>query len=182
MQVHYLGAKELVVQACPSFGMHGANRVSTFELKPPASEFYATLPENLLLPNESSSPALSSSPQEHQQQRINHQQCAVSSEASVDTASNPFLPKLTKRTVTDRDDYVLFKIEIDSPNVEARNIDYIFQDEDNYIDEVAWEHHVDGNCLMLGQWVSLTTHTSLYDSYQSFLKLRQKGIRAHSWI
>jgi hypothetical protein len=145
-------------------GIH-FDQVHAFELTTPASEFYATVPKHLA-----------------SHQRVNYQQCAVSSRPSLDTPNEPFLPKLIKRTVTNRDDYVLFKLDIDSPDIEAGNIDFILQDEDNYIDEIAWEHHVDGNYLMLGQWGNLTTHMSLYNSYQYFLKLRQKGIRAHSWV
>ena len=40
---------------------------------------------------------------------------------------------------------------------------------------------VSGNYLMAGPWGSVSD-TTLRESYQFFLTLRQKGIRAHSWI
>ena len=138
------------------------DHVYAYELATPRANFTMTVPER-------------------QKSKITYQQCAVSSSVTVDTDDQPFLPKLIKR-IASKDDYVLFKLDIDSPDVEAGNIDYILQDEDNGIDEVAWEHHVDGNYLMMGQWGDTHTHMSLYDSYQYFLKLRQKGIRAHSWV
>lgn len=148
-------------------GIH-FDQVHAFEMTTPASEFYATVPDHLRPSDDKGI--------------VHYQQCAVSSHAALDTSDEPFLPKLIKRTVTNRDDYVLFKLDIDSPDIEAGNIDFILQDEENFIDEIAWEHHVNGNYLMLGQWGNLTTRMSLYDSYQYFLKLRQKGIRAHSWV
>lgn len=138
------------------------DHVYAYELTTPLENFTVTVPPQF-------------------QNKVTYQQCAVSSSMDVDTDEKPFLPKLIKR-LTSKDDYVLFKLDIDSPDVEAGNIEYILQDEDNGIDEVAWEHHVDGNYLMMAQWGTIHSHMSLYESYQYFLKLRQKGIRAHSWV
>jgi len=52
----------------------------------------------------------------------------------------------------------------------------------NLIDEFVWEHHVD-NYLMAHHWrSSQDMNKSIADSYSYFLKLRHKGVRAHSWI
>jgi hypothetical protein len=138
------------------------DHVYAYELTTPLENFTVTVPHQF-------------------RSKVTYQQCAVSSSKAVDTDEQPFLPKLIKRLAS-KDDYVLFKLDIDSPHVEAGNIDYILQDEDNGIDEVAWEHHVDGNYLMMAQWGKIHSHMSLHESYQYFLKLRQKGIRAHSWV
>lgn len=145
---------------------HGIDfdHVYAYEMTTTEKEFYETVPDH------------------DTRKKVHYKQCAVSSDPDIDTEEQPFLPKLIKRVASSKDDYVLFKLDIDSPEVEARNIDFILQDDDNVIDELAWEHHVDGNYLMLGQWGNITTHMSLLESYQYFLKLRQKGIRAHSWV
>ena len=123
--------------------------------------------------------------------RISYQQCAVSSRAEDDSPEHPFLPVLIERK-SDPNDYVLFKLDIDSPKVEDGNIFYILDDPNNNIDEVVWEHHVRGNYL-LTEWrgggrtdqednENLLSQLTLRQSYEFFLRMRQKGIRAHSWI
>jgi len=111
-----------------------------------------------------------------------YQQCAVSSKPEDDSAETPFIPNMIKRMAT-KEDYVLFKLDIDSPSVENGNIDFVLSDENNYIDELIWEHHISGNYLMV-EWgpPEDQDQVSLRGSYDYFLKMRQKGIRAHSWV
>jgi hypothetical protein len=115
-----------------------------------------------------------------------YQQCKVSSQASDDSPETPFLPLSIARKAHPND-YVLFKLDIDSPKVEDGNIHYIIDDPNNNIDEVFWEHHVRGNYL-LTEWRGLDNNeeyladVTLRESYEFFLKMRLKGIRAHSWI
>ena len=81
---------------------------------------------------------------------------------------------------------MLFKLDIDSGPVEQGTVDYLLDVENNdsleYIDEFLWEHHVD-NYMMNGHWGNGVDYTrKISDSYQLFLKLRNLGCRAHSWI
>ena len=111
-----------------------------------------------------------------------YKQCAVSSKEEDHSEDNPFLPLLIKE-LTEPNDFVLFKLDIDSPTVENGNIEFILNDPDPRIDELVWEHHISGNYLMK-EWGDPSTldQMSLRESYDFFLRLRQKGIRAHSWV
>jgi len=128
--------------------------------------------------------------------KAHYQKCAVSSQPEDHSKDHPFLPIVIKETTTE-DDYVLFKLDIDSPQVESGNIDYILRELKNininsgtdsttkqlHIDELFWEHHISGNYLMT-EWgdPSQLDSISLRESYYNFLQMRQKGIRAHSWV
>jgi hypothetical protein len=111
---------------------------------------------------------------------VHYQQCAVSSPPGND--QHPFVPNLIHR-VAEPDDYVLFKLDTDSPAVERDIIEFILQDADSRITELVWEHHISGNYLM-EEWGKPENRdqASLHDSYDYFLRLRRKGIRAHSWV
>jgi len=139
------------------------NNVFAYEMTTSVDEFYQTLPVAL-------------------KDTIHYQQCAVSSSPNDDSPEHPFLPLEIKRR-TSKDDYVFFKLDIDSPSVEDGNIYYILNDPDNHIDEVAWEHHIRGNYL-LTEWgpPEKLPDVSMRESYEMFLQMRLKGIRAHSWI
>jgi hypothetical protein len=80
----------------------------------------------------------------------------------------PFLPHEIQK-LTQKDDYVLFKLDIDSPGVEEGNIDYLLSGESDileYVDDFFYEFHSEE----LSKW------------YDVFLKMRIAGVRAHSWI
>ncbi len=115
--------------------------------------------------------------------RIHYQQCAVTSTPDKHSPESPFLPLLiaekTKQAAPNT--YIFFKLDIDSPGIENSQIEYILNDPHNTIDEVAYEHHVQGNYFLPKVWYHPSTE-SLLDSYNLFLKMRRKGIRAHSWI
>jgi hypothetical protein len=133
-----------------------------FEMQTPAEKFYQTLPQEY-------------------HSIVHYRQCAVSSSPKEDSKEHPFLPLFINRG-THVNDYVLFKLDIDSGSVEAGNIDFILNDRDTHIDEVVWEHHVSGNYLMYEHWKDMSDQLSLRQSYEYFLKMREKGIRAHSWV
>ena len=82
-------------------------------------------------------------------------------------------------------DYVLFKLDIDSGHVEKGTVDHLLSDDNDdleYIDEFFWEQHV-RNYIMAPAWKdTIDKSLGIADSYQYFLRLRQKGVRAHSWI
>ena len=94
----------------------------------------------------------------------------------------PFLPSVIEES-TRIDDYVVLKLDIDSSDVETAIVDYMLQwDKLNLVDEFLWEHHVT-NYLMAPFWGHTQDKTrTIADSYHYFLRLRQRGIRAHSWV
>ena len=68
-------------------------------------------------------------------------------------------------------------------------LNYYLSDEGSghlqYLDEFAWEHHVRGNYIMARRgWCpgACDRSKSLKQSYEYFLAMRMKGIRAHSWV
>eukprot|EP00543_Licmophora_paradoxa_P008490 CAMPEP_0202445220 /NCGR_PEP_ID=MMETSP1360-20130828/4082_1 /ASSEMBLY_ACC=CAM_ASM_000848 /TAXON_ID=515479 /ORGANISM="Licmophora paradoxa, Strain CCMP2313" /LENGTH=397 /DNA_ID=CAMNT_0049061405 /DNA_START=15 /DNA_END=1208 /DNA_ORIENTATION=+ len=144
---------------------HGIDidQIYAYEMTTTVNDFYKTVPDQY-------------------KDFIHYQQCSVSSSPEEDSADHPFLPHMIKREARP-EDYVLFKLDIDSPHIEDNTIDYIINDPDNFIDEVAWEHHIGGNYLMK-EWGNLEqlAKFTLRQSYELFLKMRLKGIRAHSWI
>jgi hypothetical protein len=103
--------------------------------------------------------------------------------ASSPNKAEPFVPAVI-RSMTKKEDYVLFKLDIDSGDVERGTVEYLLSHSEDlaYIDEFLWEHHVEGNYLMKHAWKNSTDDMSMYDSYTYFLRLRQLGIRAHSWV
>jgi hypothetical protein len=120
-------------------------------------------------------------PLEYQNRTHYHQRWIASSPDQKD----PFVPTVIRRT-TRREDYVLFKLDIDNGPVEIGTVDHLLSDENDdldWIDEFLWEHHVD-NYVMEEAWRHGDTDKSLSiaDSYQYFLRLRKKGVRAHSWV
>ena len=72
---------------------------------------------------------------------VHYQQCAVVSTPEEEKPGiEPFLPSAIKKEATAAD-YVFFKLDIDQPKVEHGTIDFILNDPNNFIDEIAFEHH-----------------------------------------
>jgi hypothetical protein len=140
------------------------DEVYAFDADTPIAKFYQEYPD-------------------HMHAKVHYQQCTVSGSQEEGSDLHPFVPNLIHR-VARPDDYVLLKLDIDMPDVERAIIDFILQDPESRITELVWEHHISGNYLMEEHWGQLETldKASLYDSYKYFLQLRQKGIRAHSWV
>ena len=86
------------------------------------------------------------------------------------------------------DDWVVFKLDIDNNAVEVAIILTILKTPALIarIDELIWEHHVRGSPTQWLGWGDLSTepgeHATLESSYKLFTRLRQAGIRAHSWV
>ena len=108
-----------------------------------------------------------------------HQQWIASSPDGV-----PFVPTVIRETTT-KEDYVLFKLDIDNGPVEVGTVEHLLADGNDdldYIDEFFWEHHVE-NYVMNRWWLESRDKTkTIEDSYQYFLKMCQRGVRAHSWV
>ena len=104
---------------------------------------------------------------------------------SSDPSGDPFIPSVIKARAR-VDDYVLFKLDIDSGDVERGTVDWLLHpahDEVDFIDEFVWEHHVD-SVYMNMHWKAEAQDRdlSIEDSYYYFLRLRRRGVRAHSWV
>ena len=93
------------------------------------------------------------------------------------TKFNPW--NILKSTAT-VDDYVIIKLDIDRPELETTLIDQILNDRtiSSLIDEMFFEMHVTINEMMPYWW---TPPGELKDTYHLFTKLRNLGIRMHSW-
>lgn len=80
------------------------------------------------------------------------------------------------------DDYVIVKLDIDTPAVERSLVRQLL-DNSSYsdiVDEFFFEHHVN-TASMHHYWGLRDDSARLSHSYQLFEQLRELGIRAHSW-
>jgi hypothetical protein len=91
-----------------------------------------------------------------------------------------FNPWITLKRLAKLHDYVVVKIDIDSFGIENFLINQVVNDSSihSLIDELFFEHHVSVR-EMLRYW--RPPPGTLQDSYILFTKLRQLGIRMHSW-
>lgn len=96
--------------------------------------------------------------------------------AENDSKEKPFLPRFIYDHATEND-YVILKLDT---NIVGRlnHLNHIYS-EDNRIDEIVWEHK-SRNPLMPEN--ELPPDLTLGQTYEMFLTLRQKGIRAHAWM
>merc|ERR1712157_227435 len=106
-------------------------------------------------------------PQEYKS-RMQFQQAWVTSNADDHTDDTPFLP-IVIQSLTNKEDYVLFKLDIDSGKVELGIVDYMLDsgnDSLQHIDEFVFEHHVEGNYLLTPIWPGDTVAkgVTLHDS------------------
>lgn len=80
------------------------------------------------------------------------------------------------------EDYVVVKIDIDTPEIENPLIDQIAADYglQRLVDELFIEHHVNIK-IMNGWWGTGNSQLTIKDTYQKFTNLRSKGVRMHAW-
>lgn len=79
-------------------------------------------------------------------------------------------------------DFVSFKLDVDNSEIEFALLDQIISDPSisSLIDELFFEHHSN---IKEFQWAwKEQVRGSMSDGYKYFRKLRELGIRAHSWI
>ena len=94
-------------------------------------------------------------------------------------------PWRTLRAVAVPRDFVLVKIDIDNSPIEEALIAELLADYAlaGLMDELYFEHHVrDSPMWHYGWHVNTVTNQTLKHSYDIFGKLREMGIRAHSWV
>ncbi|CAF0995667.1 unnamed protein product [Rotaria sp. Silwood1] len=96
------------------------------------------------------------------------------------TASGKFNPWVLLKTIAKPYDHVVIKLDIDTPAIEFPLINQLLNDSTIYslVDELLFEHHVAVK-EMQRHWENPSE--TLRDSYVLFRKLRQLGIRMHSW-
>ena len=119
---------------------------------------------------------------------VHYHQAWVSSNPNENDPAKPFIPEVIAK-ITRPEDYVFFKLDIDSLGIETGVVEYYLSDEGSahirYLDEFVWEHHVRGNYIMARRgWCpgACDKSKSLIDSYEYFISMRRKGVRAHSWV
>lgn len=101
-------------------------------------------------------------------------------EAGVDSKFNPW-NLLT--TVATPDDFVVVKLDIDTPAIEKSLFQQVMSNQTlaNFIDEMYFEHHVYIPEMQRFWHLGPQSATTLATSYQWFAALRKMGIRMHSW-
>lgn len=79
------------------------------------------------------------------------------------------------------EDFCAFKLDVDSPGVESSVVEQILASTQAaaVLDEFFFEHHVNG---LMQQYGWQECNGTFADSYNMFTRLRQMGVRAHSWI
>jgi len=101
-------------------------------------------------------------------------------DANVNSIQNPLqVLKLTAR----KEDYVIFKLDIDNIPIEEAIVESLLADPValELIDDFFWEHHVN-QIDMNPRWgITQGLPKTIKDSIVYFRKLREKGIRSHSW-
>jgi len=82
------------------------------------------------------------------------------------------------------DDFVVLKLDIDAGIVENEFIDQIVTNPrlSSRIDELYYEHHAAMSPVHWWYWHGSVGENTLPQSYSNFTKLRELGIRAHSWV
>jgi len=85
-------------------------------------------------------------------------------------------------------DFLVLKLDIDTPSVELPILRELLNDPEllELVDEFFFEYHV-SFAPMNPSWFgsanpSIHTNDTLADSYNVFCTLREKGLRAHSWV
>jgi hypothetical protein len=103
-------------------------------------------------------------------------------DATVGAKHNPWR---TLRTVATPRDFVIVKIDIDNSTVEEPLIEQLLADRTlaGLVDELYFEHHVLHTPMWGYGWhLKTETNQTLVHSYDLFGRLREMGIRAHSWV
>jgi hypothetical protein len=79
-------------------------------------------------------------------------------------------------------DYVVVKLDIDTPWLELALMQQLLADEDamRLVDELFFEQHTGGSPMTKYGWEHVLD--DITDSYALFTELRVRGVRAHSWV
>ena len=99
--------------------------------------------------------------------------------SSDDSIYNPW--ELLKN-VTATQDFVVVKLDIDTPAVESELVQQLLEDPvlQSLVDVFYFEHHIRTRDFEWA-WGRFGYQQTLVDSYTIFTALRKRGILAHSW-
>lgn len=94
------------------------------------------------------------------------------------------------RAIATPADFVVLKLDVDNPAIELSIVEQILGDASlaRLIDEFYWEHVVRNSPMERFGWghdlhrMKPADRQNLHDSYRYFGRLREMGIRAHSWV
>ena len=102
--------------------------------------------------------------------------------------SDPSSPLAIIKKIAQPGDFVVLKLDIDSPSVELPILLDLLNNPEllELVDEFFFEYHV-SFAPMNPSWYGsadpkTVTNDTLADSYKVFKALREKGVRAHSWV
>lgn len=101
----------------------------------------------------------------------------IAVEAIPSSDQNPWTSILAEYT---EDDFVVIKVDIDSPGIEAPLVQQLLDRYSDVVDQLYYEHHVKMKD-MDRHWGDSGNGT-LQDSLELFTQFRTKGIAAHSWV
>ncbi|CAF2528213.1 unnamed protein product [Rotaria sp. Silwood2] len=95
-------------------------------------------------------------------------------------ATGKFNPWVMLKAIARPHDHVVIKLDIDTPAIEIPLINQLLNDSSihSLVDELFFEHHINVKAMQ-AYWGR--PPGTLKDSYVLFTKLRQLGIRMHSW-
>ena len=151
-----------------SFKRHGLefDRLLLWEAEPtPVSAIFSSLPKDLW----------------HKYQYFNW--------PASSNSSDPSSPLRIIKTIAEPGDFVVLKLDIDTPEVEMAILRELLSDPDllELVDEFFFEYHVLFGPMNNAWFHSENpspppTRETLADSYAVFRKMREKGLRAHSWV
>lgn len=96
---------------------------------------------------------------------------------------SPFNPWSLLAGMATPEDYVVVKLDIDTPAIENRLvIEQLMVNRTliSLVDEMFYEHHVNQKD-MNAHWLEQDSPLRMADTYRMFRQLRESGIRMHSW-
>jgi hypothetical protein len=108
--------------------------------------------------------------------RVHFQHGSISAQPEGNSAETPFLPQFINEQAT-INDYVILRLDANAEGI-MNHVAYL-SSEKNHVDELVWERRSEST-FPLNE--APKTDLTLLQSYEIFLMLRQKGIRAHASV
>ena len=98
------------------------------------------------------------------------------------TPNGRFNPLSVLKKIATPHDFVVIKLDIDSPHIENPLVEQLLNTPQllALVDEMTYEHHVYAP-EMVSSWGDLPRDVTLMQTYSYFTRLRQAGVRMHSW-
>ena len=102
----------------------------------------------------------------------------VDMDAGQDSPANPIA---VLKEVARKEDYVIFKIDIEVVRIEEAVVEALIKDLRalELVDDLYWEHHV--NIKSMKKWWAIESGDGVKRTMQYLRSLRNRGVRAHAW-